>query len=208
MGVRLTLHPETPQQRFIRRAGEVLREGGVAIVPTDSSYALVAEPRSKAALERIARLKRFHPERKLFSLLVPDLAEIATYALVSNRAYRILRHFLPGPYTFVLPASRQVPKVLQTKRKTIGLRVPDEPISRQVAREAGGALLATTARLPDDEYPLADPDEIERRLGPHVDLFLDHGWGGVVPTTLVDLSDGDEPVLLREGAGDPEPFRS
>ena len=204
--MRLALHPETPQERFLRRASEVLREGGVAIVPTETSYAIVAEPRSKSALERIARIKGFHPEKKLFSLIVPDLAEIATFALVDNAAYRVLRRFLPGPYTFVLPASREVPKVLLTKRKTIGLRVPDDAIARDVARESGGALLATTARLPGDEYPLSDPDEIEARLGKVVDVFLDNGWGGVTPTTLVDLSEAT-PEIVRVGAGDPSPFQ-
>lgn len=204
--MRITLHPETPQERFVKRAGDVLRDGGVAIIPTESAYAIVAEPRSKAALERIARIKGFTPDKKLFSLIVPDLSEIATYALVDNPSYRVLRRFLPGPYTFILPASREVPKVLQSKRKTIGLRVPDVDVARAVAVHAGGALLATTARLPDDEYPLSDPDEIESRLGKFVDVFLDFGWGGVTPTTLIDLTES-VPEIVRVGAGDPAPFQ-
>jgi tRNA threonylcarbamoyl adenosine modification protein (Sua5/YciO/YrdC/YwlC family) len=205
MSVRLTLHPDTPQERFLRRAGEVLRNGGVVVIPTDSCYAFVAHPTSKNALERIARIKGFNSDKKLFSLIVPDLSDIATFALVDNRAYRVLKHFLPGPYTFVLPASREVPKTLLTKRKTIGLRVPDDEVARHVAREAEGVLLASTVRLPDEEFPMADPDEIEAQLGAQIDLFLDHGWGGMEPTTLVDLSEGDA-ALLRKGAGDAAPF--
>jgi tRNA threonylcarbamoyl adenosine modification protein (Sua5/YciO/YrdC/YwlC family) len=206
MGTRLTLHPDTPQRRFIDRAGQVLTDQGVVVIPTDSCYAFVAQPTSRQALDRIARIKDMNVDKKLFSLLVPDLSDVATYALVDNAAYRILRRFLPGPYTFILPASREVPRILLTKRKTIGLRVPDHGVARDVLEAAGGALMATTARLPDDEYPLADPDEIEQRLIKLVDLFLDHGWGGITPTTVIDLTEG-VPELIREGAGDPEPFR-
>ncbi|UCF68659.1 MAG: threonylcarbamoyl-AMP synthase [Acidobacteriota bacterium] len=206
MSSRLRVHPETPQRRFIERAGRVLREHGVVILPTDGSYALTAAPGSRQALEKIARIKRINSDRKLFSLIVPDLSDLSRYAVVTNHAYRILRRFLPGPYTFVLPASREVPRILLTKRKTIGLRVPEHPVPREVAREAGGALLATTLRLPGEEFALADPDEIERRVGRRVDLFLDCGWGGAESSTLIDLTE-DVPDLLREGAGDPAPFR-
>ena len=151
MGTRLTLHPDTPQRRFLERAVQVLRGNGVAILPTESCYAFVALPQSKAALERVARIKEINPDKKLFSLIVPDLSEIATYALVSNHAYRILKRFLPGPYTFILPATREVPRILLTKRKTIGLRIPDNEVALEVARQAGGALLASTVRLPGDD---------------------------------------------------------
>lgn len=206
MGVRLRLHPVTPQRRFIERAAAILLDHGVVVLPTDSSYAFTAQPGSRQALERIARIKDINSDRHLFSLVVPDLSDVARYAEVSNQAYRILRRFLPGPYTFVLPASPEVPRMLLARRKTIGLRVPDHPAPREVARAAGGALLATTVRLAGDDFPLADPDEIERRVGRLVDLFLEAGWGGVEPSTLVDLS-GGAPNVLRTGAGDPAPFR-
>lgn len=205
MGARLSIHPETPQRRFVERAAAVLADHGVLVVPTDSVYALAALPGSRHAVERIARIKGVHPERYLFSLVVPDLSDVATYAAVNTGAYRILRRFLPGPYTFVLPASPEVPRILLARRKTIGLRVPNHAVPREVASAAGGALLCTTLRLPGDEFPLSDPDEIEQRTGKVTDLFLESGWGGVEPSTVVDLSDGD-PVVLRAGAGDPAPF--
>lgn len=205
MGTRLTLHPDTPQQRFLDRAVQVLRDNGLVILPTESCYAFVALPQSKAALERVARIKGINVDKKLFSLIVPDLSEIATYAVVSNHAYRILKRFLPGPYTFILPATREVPRILLTKRKTIGLRIPDNEVALEVVRNSGGALLASTVRLPGDELPLGDPDEIEQRLGSRVDLFLDYGWGGFEPTTLVDMVE-DQPELVREGAGDASAF--
>ena len=203
MGTRLTLHPDTPQRRFLDRAVQVLRDDGLVILPTESCYAFVALPQSKSALERVARIKNINLDKKLFILIVPDLSKIATYAIVSNHAYRILKRYLPGPYTFILPATREVPRILLTKRKTIGLRVPDNEVALEVAREAGGALLASTVIIPDDELPLGDPDEIEER----VDLFLDQGWGGFEPTTLIDMVD-DQPELVRVGAGDATPFES
>lgn len=184
----------------------MLLDHGVAVLPTDTCYAFCALPGSRQALEQIARIKAINQEKHLFSLVVPDLSEIARYAEVDNRAYRILRRFLPGPYTFVLPASSEVPRILLTRRKTIGLRVPDHEVPREVARAAGGALLATTVKLPGDDYPLSDPDEIEQRTIKLVDLFLECGWGGVEPSTIIDLS-GDQPELIREGMGDPAPFR-
>ncbi len=205
MGVRLRVHPVTPQRRFVERAARVLLDHGVVVLPTDSSYAFTALPGSRQALERIARIKDIDSQRHLYSLVVPDLSDVARYAEVDNRAYRILRRFLPGPYTFVLPASPEVPRMLLARRKTIGLRVPDHPAPRAVAAAAGGALLATTVRLAGDDLPLADPDEIELRVGRQVDLFLEAGWGKVAPSTLVDLT-GEAPKVLRAGAGDPAPF--
>ncbi len=206
MGTRLRIHPVTPQRRFIERAASVLRGHGVVVLPTDDAYAFTALPGSRQALESIARIKQINPDKKLFSLVVPDLSDIARYAQLDNHDYRIVRRFLPGPYTFVLKASREVPRILLAKRKTIGLRVPDHPVARGVAEAAGGALMATTVVLPGDELPVADPDEIDRQLTKRIDLFLDAGWGGVETTTVVDLTDV-EPTLLREGAGDPAPFR-
>ncbi|MBP7148478.1 MAG: threonylcarbamoyl-AMP synthase [Acidobacteria bacterium] len=205
MATRLVLHAVTPQKRFLERAAATLDAHGVVVLPTDGPYAFAALPGSRAALERIARIKGLDPDRKLFSLIVPDLSDVARYALVDNHAYRILRRYLPGPYTFVLPASREVPRILLARRKTIGLRVPDHAVPRQVAALAGGALMATTVRLPGDEFPIADPEEIEQRVGKQVDLFLDGGWGGVEPSTMIQLAEGSAEVL-RAGLGDPAPF--
>lgn len=205
MGERLALHEGTPQQRFLDRAASTLVAGGVVVLPTDTCYALTALVGAKAAVERICRLKRVDAQRKLFSLVVPDLADVARYAAVDNQAYRLLRRLLPGPYTFVLPATRDVPRMLLVKRKTIGLRVPDHAVPREVARLAGGALLATTLRLPDRDLPLGDPEEIEAAVGAQVDLVVTQGPGGLEPSTLVDLT-GGAPSVLRAGAGDPAIF--
>jgi len=190
----------------VAKAAELLSRHGVLIIPTDTTYAFIAQPGSKSAVERISRIKQIDGKKKLFSLIVPDLSDVARYALLDNPNYRILRRFLPGPYTFVLPATREVPRILLTKRKTIGLRVPNSTVCREVALAAGGGLLATTVRLSGEADALIDPDEIEQRLGRLVDLFLETGWGGIESSTMVDLS-GEAPELLREGAGDPEPFR-
>lgn len=205
MGQRRKIHPQTPQKRFVALAGEILADHGVVIIPTDTSYAFVTAPGSRAAVERVSRLKQIDARKKLFSLIVPDLSDLSRYALVDNSTYRLLKRFLPGPYTFVLRASREVPRILLTKRKTIGLRIPDHPVCREVAAAAGGGLLATTVRLPGDELPLADPEEIEQRLIKHVDLFLDAGWSNVDLSTVIDLTD-EEPQLIREGLGDAAAF--
>lgn len=204
--MRLSVHPENPQRRFMERASEVLSKHGVVILPTDTTYSLTAQPGSRQALDRIARIKQIDPDKHLFSLIVPDLSDVARFAVVDNPTYRLLRHYLPGPYTFVLPASHEVPRLLLAKRRTIGLRVPDHNVPREVARLAGGVLLATTVKLPGEEDALVDPDEIEERTGKLVDIVMDAGWGGAEPSTIIDLSTG-EPVIVREGRGDPEPFR-
>ncbi|MDH3284470.1 MAG: L-threonylcarbamoyladenylate synthase [Acidobacteriota bacterium] len=206
MGTRLRIHPVTPQRRFVERAANVLRDHGVVILPTGDAYAFTALPGSRQAMESIAQIKKINPDKKLFSLIVPDLSDVARYALVDNHDYRIVRRFLPGSYTFVLRASREVPRILLAKRKTIGLRIPDHAVARRVAEAAGGALMATTVLLPGDEVPLSDPDEIESLLIGRIDLFLDAGWGGADTTTVIDLTE-TQPALLREGAGDPAPFR-
>ncbi len=205
MGERLRIHPETPQRRFVEQAAKCLADHGVVVLPTNTSYALTAAPGSRSAIERIARIKQINPDKKLFSLIVPDLSDIARYASVENHAYRIIRRFLPGPYTFILPATREVPRILLAKRKTIGIRVPDHNVPRRIAEQAGGALLATTMRLPEEPFALSDPDEIERCVGHQVDLILEDGWGEVEPSTLVDLTSGI-PEVIRTGAGDPAPF--
>jgi tRNA threonylcarbamoyl adenosine modification protein (Sua5/YciO/YrdC/YwlC family) len=197
---RLKLHAETPQRRFIERAARVLNDHGVIVMPTDTCYAFAIAPGSRQALERLARIKQIDTGRHLFSLIVPDLSEIARFAEVDTRTYRILKRFLPGSYTFVLKATREVPRLLLERRKTIGLRVPDHPVALALARESGGAVLASTVKFAGDELPLADPDEIVERCAKRVDLILESGWGGVEPSSVIDLSEGDSRVI-RSGAG-------
>lgn len=201
-----TVHPEKPEPRLIRRAVDVLRSGGVIAYPTDSGYALGCRIGDKAPLLRICQIRQLN-ERHNFTLICRDLSELATYAFVSNRVYRILRANTPGAYTFVLPATRQAPRrLMHPKRKTIGLRVPDHPIANALLAELDEPMLTTSLILPEDEEPLADPDEIRDRLDHQVELVIGGGYCGKEPTTVVDLT-GDEPVILRVGAGDPSPFR-
>jgi tRNA threonylcarbamoyl adenosine modification protein (Sua5/YciO/YrdC/YwlC family) len=199
------IHPKNPQLRLIRRAVEIARAGGVIAYPTDSSYALGCHLGDKDAMERIRRIRRVD-ERHNFTLVCRDLSEVALYARVTNPDYRILKAFTPGPYTFILPATREVPRRLQhARRKTIGLRIPDSVIAQTLLAELGEPLLSSTLILPDEEYPLGDPQEIRERLEHDVDLVLDGGAGGLEPSTVVEIEGGVANVL-RVGKGDPAPF--
>lgn len=199
------IHPKNPQPRLIKRAVEIVRAGGVIAYPTDSSYALGCHIGDKAAMERIRRIRRVD-ERHNFTLVCRDLSELATYAVVSNADYRILKAHTPGPYTFILPATREVPRRLQNpKRRTIGLRVPDHPIVRALLAELGEPLMSSTLMLPGDAYPLSDPQEMRERLEHAVDLIIDGGPGGLEPSTVVELEAGMARVT-RVGKGDPAPF--
>jgi tRNA threonylcarbamoyl adenosine modification protein (Sua5/YciO/YrdC/YwlC family) len=201
----LRVHPQNPQRRLIFRAVEELQAGGVIVYPTDSAYALGCRLGDREALERIRRLRRL-PETHHFTLACRDLREIATYARVSNPAFRLLRAHTPGPYTFILPGTKQVPRrLMHPKQRTIGLRVPENPIARALLEQLDEPLMTTTLILPEQALPLSDPDEIARRLAGTVDVLLDGGPGGLEPTTMVDLTD-DVPVMLRRGVGDPAPF--
>jgi len=195
------VHPETPQPRLIRRAVDILREGGVIVYPTDSCYALGCCVGDKAAMQRIRRIRRLD-DRHNFTLVCRDLSEIATYAKVDNPAYRLLKTLTPGPYTFILPATHEVPRRLQhPKRRTIGIRVPDHPIAQALLAELGEPIMSTTLILPDAALPELDPVDIRSRLEHDVDLVIDGGSCGHEPTTVVDLVDGT-PTVLREGRGD------
>lgn len=199
------IHPSHPQPRLIRRAVEIVRAGGVIAYPTDSSYALGCHLGDKAAMERIRRIRRLDEDHN-FTLVVRDLAELAQYARVSNADYRVLKANTPGPYTFILPATREVPRRLQhPKRKTIGLRLPDTPIVRALLAELGEPLLSTTLILPGETLPLSDPEEIRTRLEHDVDLVVDGGFCGLEPTTVVVLEDGVARVI-RRGKGNVAPF--
>jgi tRNA threonylcarbamoyl adenosine modification protein (Sua5/YciO/YrdC/YwlC family) len=200
------IHPDNPQSRLIKQAVMFIRDGGVMAYPTDSAYALGCHIGDKAALERIVRLRELD-ERHNFTLLCRDLSDIATYAKVDNATYRLLKTYTPGAYTFILVATSEVPRrILHPKRKTIGIRVPDHPICQALLAELNEPLLTTTLQMPGETEPLTDPEDIRERLGSRLDLIIDGGFGTLQPTTVVDLT-GDAPVVLREGRGDPAPFR-
>jgi tRNA threonylcarbamoyl adenosine modification protein (Sua5/YciO/YrdC/YwlC family) len=199
----LAVHTNHPEPRKVRRAVEALAGGGVIAYPTDTVYGLGCDITSKRALDRLYAIKameRSHP----LAFICPDLSDIARYAVVDNQVYRVLRRFLPGPYTFVLPATRDVPKLLQMRRKTVGIRVPACELTRVLARELGRPVASTTAAQPGSD-PLIDPHEIDATFR-GLDLVLDGGAGGLVPTTVVDLTQVP-PVILREGAGPVDEFR-
>lgn len=190
----------------MRQVAKVLLGGGVIVYPTDSTYALGCHIGDKGALERIRRIRRLG-DRHNFTLVCSDLTEIAAYARVHNSAYRILRAYTPGPYTFILKATPEVPRrLMHPKRKTIGLRIPDHTIARAILKSHGEPIMSTSLILPDEEQQPVDAFELRLKLGKLVDLIVDGGSCGVEPTTVVDLSEG-VPSLVREGKGDPEPFR-
>ena len=199
------IHPDNPQPRLIRRAVEIVRAGGVIVYPTDSCYALGCHLGDKSAMERM-RVIRQVDARHHFALVCRDLAEIAVYARVDNSQFRLLKSATPGSYTFILTATRELPKrLLHPSRRTIGLRVPDHRVVRALLAELGEPLLSSTLMLPGDELPLNDAGEIRDRLEQAVDLILDTGSCGITPTTVVDLT-GEAPVITRVGRGSLEPF--
>ena len=201
----LSIHPEDPQPRMLAQAAEILRDGGVIAVPTDSCYALGCGLGDKDAVERIRRIRGVD-DRHHLTLMCRDLSEIAQFARVDNAQYRLLKATTPGSYTFILEGTKELPRrVLHPKRKTIGLRVPDHKVALALLAELGEPLLTSTLMLPGDESPLTEGWEIQDRLDDHIDLILDGGYCGTEPTTVVDFSDGD-PVVARAGAGDTTRF--
>ena len=194
-------HPDNPQLRLIKQAVQIVDSGGIIAVPTDSSYALVCHLDDKGAVERLRRIRGVDDKHHL-TLLCRDLSEIAVYAKVDNRQYRLLKSATPGPYTFILEATKEVPRRLShPSRKTIGLRVPEHAILQALLEELGQPLLGTTLIPQGETMPLNDPQEIRALLEKQVDLVIDGGSCRLEPTTVVDLS-GDEPVVLRQGRGD------
>ncbi|MCB1858695.1 MAG: threonylcarbamoyl-AMP synthase [Gammaproteobacteria bacterium] len=195
------IHPDNPQARLIRQAVEIIRQGGLVIYPTDSSYALGCQIGDKAAMERIRRIRRLDDNHN-FTLVCRDLSEIASYARIDNQHYRLLKNLTPGPYTFIHRATKQVPRRLQNpRRKTIGIRVPDNRIVQALLAELGEPIMSSTLILPGDHMPLTDPYEMKDSLSHAVDLIIDGGYCGFEPTTVVDM-EGDTPKVLRLGKGD------
>ncbi len=193
------LHPETPQLRYINKAVSVLKEGGVIIYPTDTVYGIGCDIFNKEALERIFSIKN-DSSSKLFSFVCSDLKDISKYARVSDYAYRTMKHLLPGPYTFILPAAKLVPKKLWSKRKTVGIRIPNNNITMKLVEELGNPIISTSTTSRKGEV-IYDPFEIKNIFNTQVDLMLSMGSLMGEPSTVVDLSD-EEPEVLREGAGD------
>jgi tRNA threonylcarbamoyl adenosine modification protein (Sua5/YciO/YrdC/YwlC family) len=199
------IHPQNPQRRLLQQAAQIVRQGGLIVYPTDSCYALGCQIGDKAAQERMRAIRELGPEHH-FTLVCRDLSEIAHYARVDNRQYRLLKATTPGSYTFILQATREVPRRLQNpRRNTIGLRVPEHTVAQALLAEVSEPLLSSTLLLPGDELPLNDAQEIRERLEHEVDLVLDGGPCGVEMTTVVDLTD-ETPVVARVGKGSLEPF--
>jgi len=195
------IHPENPQMRLINQAVDIVRNGGVIAYPTDSAYALGCHIGDKAALNRIRRIRRLDSDHN-FTLVCRDLSDLGIYARVDNSVYRLLKTATPGPYTFILPATREVPRrLVHPKRKTIGLRVPDNTICQALLNALDEPLMSTTLILPDDEHRQTDPQEIREHLEHQLDLIMDGGFCGLEPTTVVNL-EGDVPRITRTGCGD------
>jgi tRNA threonylcarbamoyl adenosine modification protein (Sua5/YciO/YrdC/YwlC family) len=205
MSQRLQIHPVNPQQRLIRQAAEQIRGGGLIVYPTDSGYAFGWHIGDRDAAERLQRIRQTGKDHN-FTLVCRDLSEIATYARVENPTYRLLRAHTPGAYTFILQATREVPRRLQNpKLQTVGIRVPDHPVPLALLAELGEPLMSSTLILPDQDIPLADPDDIWEALSGRIDLLIDSGNCGLDPTTVVDLT-GSYPRVLRQGRGDASAF--
>ncbi|MGI9225293.1 MAG: L-threonylcarbamoyladenylate synthase [Woeseiaceae bacterium] len=201
MAILIEIHPQDPQPRRIATIVDTIRDGGLIAYPTDSSYAFGCHIGDKRAMDRIRRIRRTDKKHN-FTLVCSDLSEISTYARVDNWAFRMIKSMTPGPYTFILPATREVPKRLQNpKRRTIGLRVPDHTLVRAVLEALDEPIMSSTLTLPGDDRPLTDPLEIEERIGHQVDLIIDAGPAGIEPTSVIDLSSGAVEVL-RVGRGD------
>lgn len=197
----ISIHPDNPQSRLIAEAVKVLKKGGVIVYPTDSAYALGCHIGDKGAMERLRRIRDLDSKHN-FTLMCRDLSEIATYAKVGKAHYRLMKSLTPGPYTFILKATREVPRRLQNpKRRTIGLRVPQHNIALQILEMLHEPIMSSTLIMPGDDLPLVEPEDMFDKLKNHVDLVIDGGSCGLEPTTVVDLEE-EEPVLARQGKGD------
>ncbi|MCH7303164.1 MULTISPECIES: L-threonylcarbamoyladenylate synthase [Acinetobacter] len=201
----LHIHPENPQARLITQAVERIRAGDVVVYPTDAAYAIGCQIGNKSAMERIAQIRGLGPKHQ-YAIMCCDLSDIATYAKVDNAMYRLLKNNTPAVTTFILPATSEVPKrLMHPKKKTIGLRIPSNPVAQALLKELGEPLLTSTLILPDQKDPLDDPYDIENQLGKRIDVFIDSGFGTLSTTSIVDLS-GENPEIVRRGVGDVSAF--
>ncbi|HIQ33136.1 L-threonylcarbamoyladenylate synthase [Acinetobacter venetianus] len=201
----LHIHPENPQARLITQAVDRIRAGDVVVYPTDAAYAIGCQIGNKNAMERIAQIRGLGPKHQ-YAIMCCDLSDIATYAKVDNAMYRLLKNNTPAVTTFILPATSEVPKrLMHPKKKTIGLRIPSNPIAQALLQELGEPLLTSTLILPDQKDPLDDPYDIENQLGKRIDVFIDGGFGTLSTTSIVDLS-GENPEVVRRGVGDVSAF--
>lgn len=199
------IHPDNPQARLIKQAVELIKQGEVVVYPTDSGYSIGCQMDNKSALEQVCRIRELDKTHN-FTLMCRDVSELSDYARVDNVAFRILKNNTPGPYTFVFKATKEVPKRLQNpKRKTIGIRIPDNPIALAILEELGEPMMSTTLILPGETTAESDPEAIREQLERRVGLIIHGGYLGEHPTTVIDLSEG-EVVILREGSGDISPF--
>ncbi|SDP14021.1 L-threonylcarbamoyladenylate synthase [Desulforhopalus singaporensis] len=201
----LAINPTNPQQRLIEQAVKFLKNGGVICYPTDTGYGIGCDLFNQKAIKQVIQLKK-RPNNKPFSFMCSDLKDISRFAHVSNTAYRLLKKNLPGPYTFVLPGTKLVPKTMATKQKTVGIRVPAHPVSRLLLETLGNPIINTSVQLEDVNTVLSDPYEIEQYLGKRIDLIIDAGPVFPDPSSVIDLT-SDYPEILREGKGDVTPFR-
>lgn len=201
-----SIHPENPQARLVRQAVEIIRKGGIIVYPTDSAYALGCHIGDKKALDKIRQIRQLDKNHN-FTLMCRDLSELSVYARVDNQTYRSLKAHTPGPYTFILEATSEVPRrLMHAKRKTIGLRVPENAIALALLEDLGEPIMSVTLIMPGDEYPLTDPYDIRDLLEHHVDLVVEGGYCGLEPTTVVDLT-GEAPDVTRQGMGQFDDFQ-
>ncbi len=199
------IHEQNPQHRLIHQAVEIIRQGGVVVYPTDSAYAIGCHIGDKQAMDKIRTIRQLD-KRHNFTLVCRDLSEISTYAQIDNTQYRLLKAHTPGPYTFILKATREVPKrLMHAKRKTIGIRIPDNIITQALLEDLGEPLMSSTLILPGEELPMTDPYEIRQVLEHQLDLIIDGGFCGFEATTVVDFEE-EVPYVVRKGLGDPAPF--
>ncbi|MBD9642858.1 MULTISPECIES: L-threonylcarbamoyladenylate synthase [Pantoea] len=200
------IHPDNPQPRLVNQAVDYLNKGSVIVYPTDSGYALGCRLEEKNAMERICRIRQLDGNHN-FTLMCRDLSELSTYAQVDNSAFRLLKNNTPGNYTFILKATKEVPRrLMNDKRKTIGLRVPSNPVALALLERLNEPMMSTSLMLPGNDFTESDPEEIQYSIGKLVDLIIDGGTLGQQPTTVIDLT-SDAPVVVREGVGDTRPFQ-
>jgi len=201
----IAIHPENPQPRLIKQAADIIRKGGLGVIPTDCAYALICSLGNKKAVDQVVRMRKLDAKHN-FTILCQDLSELSVFAKVDNSRFRILKGNTPGAFTFILDATREVPRLLlNPKKRTIGIRVPSNSIARALLEELGEPVMSSSLILPGDDIPLADPYEINEMLGHQLDLVIDGGFCGVEATTVVDMT-GDDIEVVRQGLGDASSF--